>query len=483
MRRHSHAPCLLLLGLLAAACGQAPEADQVATLEQHLGVPKDGFPSWQERVILVLTNRARSDPGAQSAETCGGGCATYPATKPLYHNHKLALAARFHATSLKKAGAGLQHESVCRLVSNLADIYPNKCDGDPSCACEGGSASCSCSGGKPYCSCQGGACTSTWGRIGRFGVQGTGENAAAGSSDPVKTFSQWVKSGGHWSNLNKSSHGQLGAGHYGDGPKGCWRDFWVQVFSYGQATPRLPGGAHYPKQGSPGAGITFWANYHDQAGAPRAATVNIGGTCFPMKLERGAAQSGTYRYQHQLQGQGCHRYYFSFRTATGQRVTYPSSGSYGVGIGSSAACADYSAGARPKPGKGCGGCVSASECSDGNPCTADTCSAGKCKSTPIKGCCLKDSQCDDGDKCTTDRCDTKKRRCVFARKASCGPADSGPTPGGPGPGEGPRVETKLTGDGAEMMGGCAAGGRLDPAPGWLWTLGLLVLLRRSRARG
>ena len=157
---------LLAVALLTVACGVGPEPGQgggepVVQAHRAMGVPKDGFPSWEERVVLVLTNRARADPAAQSAETCAGGCASYPPTKPLTHHHDLARAARFHATSLKKAGSGLQHESVCRLVSNLGAIYPGQCDGDPSCACEGGSASCSCSGGKPYCSCSGGACTSS----------------------------------------------------------------------------------------------------------------------------------------------------------------------------------------------------------------------------------------------------------------------------------------------------------------------------------
>ncbi len=118
---------LLAVTLWVGGCGDGQSGigegpmERVATAERALGVPKDGFPNWEERVILVLTNRARNDPAAQSAESCNGGCASYPSSKPLYHNYNLGRAARFQATSLKKAGAGLQHDSVCRIVSNIAD--------------------------------------------------------------------------------------------------------------------------------------------------------------------------------------------------------------------------------------------------------------------------------------------------------------------------------------------------------------------------
>ena len=420
--------------------------------ERALGVPKDGFPSWEERVIQVLTNRARSDPGAQSQETCGGSCASYPPSRPLIHNHNLGRVSRFHATSLKKAGSGLMHDSVCRLVSNLGSIYPNKCDGDPSCACEGGTASCSCGGAKPYCSCSGGACTSTWGRIALFGVQGSGENAAAGNSDPVKTFSQWVRSSGHWSNINKSSHGQMGAGHYGGPGKGCYSHFWVQVFGSGSSTPRLPAGAHYPQRGGKGTQVKFWANYHDPAGAPNAAMVNIGGTCFPMQLERGAKESGTYLYTHPFQSSSCHRYYFVFTTKGGSRVTFPTSGSYGVDISAPQACPDHSNNLRPALGKGCGGCVSHAECDDKNA-------------------------------CTTDRCDPNTHKCTHQKIPSCG--NPGSDKGLPGKTDGAADKT----DGAwttlppdaegGQEGGCSVGGMSCAGP---WPLAFLLLLLRRHLR-
>jgi hypothetical protein len=45
-------------------------------------------------------------------------------------------------------------------------------------------------------------------------------------------------------------------------------------------------------------------------------------------------------------------------------------------------------------------------CDDGNPCTADSCSAGACVSNPIPGCvpCNDASDCADGNACTTEAC-------------------------------------------------------------------------------
>ncbi len=75
-----------------------------------------------------------------------------------------------------------------------------------------------------------------------------------------------------------------------------------------------------------------------------------------------------------------------------------------------------------------GACQHASDCSDGNPCTTDSCAAGKCVHTPIDcddgnpctedlcngsgacqhdarpNCCNADGDCDDGDACTVDSC-------------------------------------------------------------------------------
>lgn len=78
----------------------------------------------------------------------------------------------------------------------------------------------------------------------------------------------------------------------------------------------------------------------------------------------------------------------------------------------------------------CGGgnCVGTPKaCSDGDPCTADSCDAktGKCANAAIAGCggCKTSVECDDGNACTTDVCDTKTGKCASTNNTS--PCDTG----------------------------------------------------------
>ena len=84
-------------------------------------------------------------------------------------------------------------------------------------------------------------------------------------------------------------------------------------------------------------------------------------------------------------------------------------------------------------------CATDAQCSDGNPCTKDTCSQGKCSSAALdKALCDDDNlctdssacigskctgsnakACDDGDPCTTDSCDPAKG-CVVTAVPGCG---------------------------------------------------------------
>ena len=57
------------------------------------------------------------------------------------------------------------------------------------------------------------------------------------------------------------------------------------------------------------------------------------------------------------------------------------------------------------------GCASAAACSDGNPCTTDTCTAGACANTPIS--------VDDSNVCTTDACNTSSGAITLVAIAGC----------------------------------------------------------------
>ncbi|MBW2455721.1 MAG: CAP domain-containing protein [Deltaproteobacteria bacterium] len=393
--------------LLVTACtgGDAPLTETVGKVQQAYGEPQGGFPSWYERMIHVLVNRARADPPTALAgcSNCADASCFPSPLDPMEWDYDHARAARFHATNLTSAGCGMLHDSPCQLVGNIGTIYPGSCSGVVSCACQGGTAS--CSGG-----------TSTWDRLADFGIAGglRAENIA-GIGDPFSIFAVWLWESTSnptctWTSQNGHRHNILGSytriGVGGDG------SYTVQDFSnLGTVTEQIPAGAHYPQTGN---SPEMRANWFDVA-APQAAVVNIDGTCYSLSIERGSSTNGTYRYDASLSG-GCHEYYFIFVDGNAQAVTYPTTGSFGISCG-----ADWSTN-RPALGGGCPGnllCGNSvldsgetcdppsscpSTCVDGNSCTIDSMSGSPstcdvvCTNTPI-------TTCTNGDSCCPGTCD------------------------------------------------------------------------------
>lgn len=297
-----------------------------------VGEATNGFPSWEERVVHEWINRARVAPAVEMA-ACGAGCAEgtpacYPPVAPLAWSLKLARSARFHSDNMARMGF-FSHDSACNLVSNLDALYPGSCDGSASCACTSGAAT-------------------TWtGRIGRFGASANGENISWGDTDPDAAFYGWLfeatassactftLENGHRYNILKQT-AKVGNGAVGS--------IYTMDFGDGSGTsglPKVPSGAHYPRQA---ASVQFWANWYSTAGGPSAARVNVEGVCTAMSLQRGTATNGAWSVAKTGLGTGCRRYYFSFKDAGGVETTYPTTGSYAVGSGGS--CPDWDA-ARP----------------------------------------------------------------------------------------------------------------------------------------
>jgi hypothetical protein len=69
-----------------------------------------------------------------------------------------------------------------------------------------------------------------------------------------------------------------------------------------------------------------------------------------MSLQRGTPANGAYRSTLSRVGSGCHRYYFVFADSTDAIVTYPETGS--LGIGPEGSCSDFSTDRQPL-GVGC----------------------------------------------------------------------------------------------------------------------------------
>lgn len=310
--------CALAMALLAAGRAAA------------VGEAVNGFPSWAERVIHEWMNRARVDPQLEMA-ACGAPCverACYGVMPPLVWSEALNRAARYHSDEMVRQGF-FAHNSACTLVANIASLYPGTCDGSASCACVGGTRACA-----PTCS-------DFVQRVQRFGASPGGEIIAS-PSNPNQAFYLWLYEPGDITTCQFTSNnghrwlilkatGAVGAGVAG---------YSTGDFGAGGAPAKIPSGAHYPQQA---ASVAVWANWYDSTG-PAEAAVNVDGACTAMTLQRGTPTNGAWSATITGAGSGCHRYYFSFRDAGGNTVTYPTTGS--LAIGSGAACPDWD-GARP----------------------------------------------------------------------------------------------------------------------------------------
>ena len=307
--------------VLAIALSASAQTDpQTFANNLRVGESINGFPNWGERVVLEWINRARVDPQFEM-KACGSACgdaACYKPSAPLVWNESLNHSARFHSDEMQKQHF-FAHDSACALVQNIGGLYPTACDGSAACACSGTQFP------TPWTS-----------RVALFGEGATGE-IIAGTGDPNQAFYLWLyelqagpscgfgANGHRWLILNSS--GAVGVGVSANA---------VADFG-GAATPyKIPSAAHYPKQANT---VAVWANWYDTA-APKSASVVVDGKCTSMTLQHGTAQNGAWSANVSGVGSGCHRYYFAFVDASGAPITYPATGSLGIG---GASCDDWNA--------------------------------------------------------------------------------------------------------------------------------------------
>ncbi|WP_394837558.1 CAP domain-containing protein [Pendulispora rubella] len=305
------------------------------------GEEKNGFPNWAERVIHQWTNRAHVDPQAELS-ACGSNCpekSCYTAIAPVAWGEAANRAARFHAANMI-AMDFFDHSSKCSIVGNIKDIYPGSCQGQQSCACQGGTATCS------------GSCPGPGERMSLFGASGGAENIAWDSNGtPDSIFKMWIYEqsstsaceftgeNGHRWNILKNT-GSLGVGVV----VGSGKFMAVQDFSGQGAPPKVPSGSHFPRQA---ASVEAWANWYSNA-APKGAVVNVDGACTTMTKKRGSDTNAAYSATLTNVASGCRRYFFRFTDSSNAIVDYPTTGTLGIGP---ASCADWQDG----PHNACGG--------------------------------------------------------------------------------------------------------------------------------
>jgi len=268
-----------------------------------VGSPIDGYPSWQERTMIVFTNMVRLAPieyrDAYMADyefPAGGILNQYPAVTPLYWNHELNQAARFHAEDMAFNCNTLQHDS---------------CDG-----------------------------TSWSDRIRRFYPYSValGENVAYGFRTPWATANAFLcdrygstcapdspdGSGfdGHRKNIMGPQYREIGTGYAKDS-----RDYWVQDFGGRQPDFRSPlvSGSHAFLED----GLTsFFLNYHESsAAAPRKILLVLDDIQYSLDLDTGNVASGTYRVDV-ARASGCRPYVFLATASDGTCYRYPATSKF-----------------------------------------------------------------------------------------------------------------------------------------------------------
>lgn len=360
----------------------------------------NGFPSWSERVLLEWTNRARCDPQADlgGCTSCGDK-ACYSPVAPYTYSANLNHSSRFHsAESVKQNYGCLDHYSHCTVSANIASTYPGTCDGSAGCAC----SAAKCSTGT--CPCTSGTTPSA--RVGLFGTAMMFEGISSYDT-PNEAFYQWLNesysgssceydqgtgspgtTNGHRFQLIKGENGGVSATAAGFGVVAGS----VSVVDEGieATTSKLPSGSHYPRQA---ASVDVWANWYDAAG-PQSALVNVDGECTALHLARGAVTNGAYTASVSGVGSGCHRYFFVFKDSGGALVTFPETGS--LGIGPDGTCADFDS-TRPTTGASCN-CTP--QCS-GKQCGDDGC-GGSCGNCASGTSCNASGQCVGGGGSGTD---------------------------------------------------------------------------------
>jgi hypothetical protein len=294
---------VLLAGLSAGCGGQAvdpPPGSGPAGPSGH-GVPVQGFPSWRERSLLVLTNAVRMAPldwraryGADFSPSLAsaGALAAYPAVGPVRWNRGLNGSARAHSV----------------------DMAVTPCWGHDSCDGTGWSTRI-----RSYYTLSG----------------AMGENIAAGPADPRTAMNMWlcdatggaccadgVSCDGHRRNIMSGSWRALGTG-YGYAAGSPYQHYWTQDFGGASDAPEPPlvDGSHVfvPPD------IVFLANW--VGAAPGSLSVVVDGAEVPLALDLGVATRGTWSAR-MPQGSACRAYHFAALDAAGTPWRYPASGEF-----------------------------------------------------------------------------------------------------------------------------------------------------------
>lgn len=247
------------------------------TVVAGYGDPVGGYPSAEERVLVLWTNAARVAPTEFKSEYSAGSCSLADfsddektAKAPLYIDLDLTEVARVHSRDMRDNGC-FQHES---------------CDG-----------------------------TDTWTRVGQYyhdANGGLGENIAYGTTDPkYAVLSMWMCShSGHRANIMSGSFNEMGGG--------MASDYLTQDFALGELKEGSP-----PVRVAAEYGGAVWADWGDDS-PPDDLALNVDGDRIQLSFEYGEKDNGIYAAA--IDADECTPWRVEWATAAGDEGTFPATG-------------------------------------------------------------------------------------------------------------------------------------------------------------
>ena len=324
----------------------------------------------EARQLQLLINEARSNTQEAIAPCMEDKClekACYTgAEAPYFWNDQLTKAAQLHANMHKYYDEasndmmGIDHNSPCQLVSNIASLYPAECDGQASCACDGGVFTTPASGtkfgprvnyfialdsyshgGKSENIAQSGALRTYTGHYlttGQFYFQDTPgffyyvqlltEHVVSGTAGVCDDDSN--NNGHRFSIIGPTGYNMIGAGancgYFGSNRMHC-----VAVIEYSKVSNlgvpnALTAGSHYLSYGT----LWFKTHYYSTTTDVQEDKVylNLNGDCIALEKTRGLTKKNEVFGSSTIAGvDDCTPYYFEALDADGHEFSYPTTGS------------------------------------------------------------------------------------------------------------------------------------------------------------
>jgi hypothetical protein len=305
---------------------------KVETAEQELGEPQGGYPSDQERMVHVLLNLARHSGTTPNMNECGPMGVGTIKKLPLVYSREANLGARFTSRHMSELGC-YQHDSCCVLGDaglGVGCVSPGSCTGA---ACQK--------------TCDAGVGQDSSSRYALFGF--TSFSAESINQQVTGAYDEWcatMNSPSNYSAIVDDGGTQVGIGNHLASGGVCNGSYWTIAYGNAQVQiPRVPVATalYSPPNPVNTAQLSFMASYYDPSGKPpQRSAVVVNGHCFDLDRTYGFDDNGTYVATFpdpDVLPDGCHPYYFLFQDGEGQRVTYPTVGSFQLPLGSGQTCA------------------------------------------------------------------------------------------------------------------------------------------------